>query len=382
MKPRFTLDGSESLERRLAALCQEIGSGVRMLVPQPALEGLLLGGGYGRGEGGVLRGPTGDLPYNDLEFYVLIRGLAPVVERRYRGPLHELGERLSPAAGLEVEFKVLTRAKLRNSGPSMFYYDLLAGHRWVIGDPPLLAGCEHLLDPQKIPAHEATRLLMNRCSGLLFSRERFARAEFTPEDADFIGRNLAKIRLALGDVWLTAQGRYHWSCRERHQRLSTPGAEAPPAWLESVRREHAAGVEFKLHPLRSNESREILYRQWQQLTELARQVWLWLEARRLGQPFPSTRAYATSPLDLCPETSAGRNRLINARSFGVGALFRPSSSRYPRQRLFRSLAWLLWEPDPTNDPEVIRQVGVELGTSARDLPGLVSAYQRLWHRFN
>ena len=39
------------------------------------------------------------------------------------------------------------------------------------------------------------------------------------DDADFVGRNLAKDQLAFGDVLLTAHGQYHWSCQERHRRL-------------------------------------------------------------------------------------------------------------------------------------------------------------------
>ena len=71
---RFTLDGDDALELHLAQTCARVLSGIRGLIPTAKLEAVLLGGGYGRGEGGVLRGPTGDRPYNDLEFYVAITG--------------------------------------------------------------------------------------------------------------------------------------------------------------------------------------------------------------------------------------------------------------------------------------------------------------------
>lgn len=115
MSSRFTVDGSAALEGHLAAVCERVIEGVRACLPRHRLEGLVLGGGYGRGEGGVWRTPEGDRPYNDLEFYVLARGQAFLVERRFRAALQALGEALSPAAGLEVEFKVLTCAKLRRS---------------------------------------------------------------------------------------------------------------------------------------------------------------------------------------------------------------------------------------------------------------------------
>src|SRR5439155_19762094 len=66
-RPRFTADGSPELEAHLARTCDKIAAGLRGLLPRRKLEAVLLGGGYGRGEGGVLRTPAGDRPYNDLE---------------------------------------------------------------------------------------------------------------------------------------------------------------------------------------------------------------------------------------------------------------------------------------------------------------------------
>src|SRR5207253_2635801 len=82
------------------------------LSPGRRLAGLLLGGGHGRGEGGVLKTGAGDHPYNDLELYVFLRGNNFLNERRYHAAFDELGRQLSPVAGVEVEFKVLSLPKL------------------------------------------------------------------------------------------------------------------------------------------------------------------------------------------------------------------------------------------------------------------------------
>jgi len=375
---RFTLDGSAALEAHLQRTCDEVLSGVRTLIPAGKLDGLLLGGGYGRGEGGVLRTSAGDQPYNDLEFYVFLRGNAVLSERQFRQPLHELGEKLSPAAGLEVEFKVLTLDKLRNSAPSMFYYDLVMGHYWQAGDDALLAGCEPHREATKIPLHEATRLLMNRCSGLLFSLERLSRETFTSDDADFVGRNLAKAQLAFGDVLLTAHGQYHWSCQERHQRLEQLNFSSIP-WAVPLKSQHRAGVEFKLHPTRSAETQTALAARHQELSALGEKLWLWLESKRLGQTFTSAREYAFSSLNKCPETSSLRNRLVNFRAFGAAGL---ACGRYPRERLLQSLPLLLWEKKSLSDPALLGAFQSNLRTAATDLSGAVKAYNAIWGRFN
>lgn len=377
---RFTPHGSAALEAHLARVCADVRDGVRALIPERELLGLTLGGGYGRGEGGVLRTPEGERPYNDLEFYVLVPGSGLWAERRYRHALHDLGERLSPSAGLEVEFKVLGLGRLRRRAPGMFFYDLVVGHRWVVGDESLFDGCDAHRDPARIPLAEATRLVMNRGSGLLFAAERLQRPEFGPDDADFVGRNLAKAQLALGDAFLTAQGRYHWSCRERHSRLAgwNPG-ELPggPALVQH----HAAGVAFKFDPVRSTASRDDLRARHQEIVDLAGLVWCWLEGRRLGRTYSSPAAYAVSPEDKCPETSPWRNRLINARAFGAGAAFRAEGGRYPRERLLRSLGRLLWDPSCVGDPARRATLQTWLRTDAQDFAGLVRAYQGLWSRF-
>lgn len=372
MSERFTIDGIDALEAHLAATCEKVLTGIKSLVPAAKLDGIALGGGYGRGEGGVLKNSAGDQPYNDLEFFVFISGNAILAERKFRNPLHELGESLSPDAGLEVEFKVLTLEKLRRSAPSMFYYDLVAGHRWIFGDDSLFAGCEHHRDAAKIPLHEATRLLMNRCSGLLYSAERLARKDFGEAEADFVGRNLAKAQLAFGDVLLAAHGQYHWSCRERHARLAKLSAVGNLP-LDKFIQLHASGVEFKLHPTRSTESRGVLSVRHAELSKLGKKLWLWLESKRLGTKFVSPHNYAFTGQNLCAETSALRNRLVNLRAFGAGGL---ACARYPRERLLRSLSLLLWERNE------FAKVRSELRTSSTDFVGLVSAYENLWRRFN
>src|SRR5262245_28644222 len=100
---RFTLDGSKSLERHIASLCQNALDLVEGCAP--GLEGLVLGGGYGRGEGGVLRTDTGDQPYNDLDFYVFLSGHPWLSGKRYVRRLRHAAEELTSLAGIEVEFK-------------------------------------------------------------------------------------------------------------------------------------------------------------------------------------------------------------------------------------------------------------------------------------
>jgi hypothetical protein len=380
--PRFTLDGNAELESRLAGTCDAVLAGIRGLIPPRRLEAVLLGGGYGRREGGVMQTGEGERPYNDLEFYVCLRGNRHLNERRHHLPLEVLGEILTPRAGVEVEFKIISLAELRRSRISMFSYDLLLGHRWLLGNGGLLFGCTHHRIAEDIPPAEATRLLMNRCSGLLFAQERLERDEFTGADADFVQRNLAKAELAFGDAVLTTFGQYHWSCQERHRRLQRLAPAEPPAWLDEVRTRHAAGLKFKLHPERSAASREALRASHAAVAALGLQVWLWQERGRLGAPFASAGAYAESKVNKCPETRRARNLLVNLKLAGLRSLFQSDPFRHPRERALHALCSLLWEraarpPPPRRDPP-----GAALGPPPAPFSDQVSSYRALWQRVN
>jgi hypothetical protein len=378
---RFTLDGDAALEANLAAICEQVRAGVERVVPRRRLEGILLGGGYGRGEGGVLATPAGDRPYNDLEFYVLVRGFTVWNDRRYRARLGELAHTLSESAGIEVEFKVISAADLRRNPVTMFSYDLVSGHRQLGGRDHLLTGCEHHGRAGEIPLAEATRLLLNRCTGLLLARQRLERHPFTPDDGDFVERNLAKAKLALGDAVLTAFGQYHWSCRERTRRLDLLSTGNDLPWSDSVHAAHAVGMNFKLRPYRSDRTAVGLEMDLVQILPLAREVWLWLESRRLGIDFESPVGYALHPATKCPGTSPLHNWLATARRMRGRELASRRAFRYPRERLLRALPVLLWQKGMLADSRVRQSLQRELGTRAEDEAGLVAAYLRLWEYF-
>ena len=379
---RFTLDGDDALEAHLAQTCARVLSGLRGMIPAAKLEAVFLGGGYGRGEGGVLRGPAGDRPYNDFEFYVAIAGNRHLNEFRYHHRLEVLGEILTHLADAEVEFKITSRAEQAANPVSMFSYDLIMGHRllWSRPDAPALAGCDHHRSSESIPEAEATRLLMNRGTGLLLARVELERATFTPAAADFVRRNIAKAQLACGDALLTAFGRYHWSCRERHHRLEQLAASPPWPWLDAVIRHHRIGVEFKLHPVSDNSSPDMLRALHAELTTLTWHCWQCVESRRLDRAFPSARAYAADPVNKCPGTGLIRNFALNLRANGGRYRARPNPWRHPRQRVLHALALLLWEPAALTDPALRDQLASELALHPAPPSDWLAAYRALWAR--
>lgn len=144
--------------------------------------------------------------------------------------------------------------------------------------------------------------------------------EFGPEDADFCARNLAKAWLAMGDAVLAAAGHYHWSCRERHERLQILAGEQPQGLVPDLLSRHREGVRFKLRPAKTLLEREDLETRLAETTELMWRTWRLVEEKRLGVELPDALAYATLDHDLCPQHSWVKNMVLSFQHLGGGAL--------------------------------------------------------------
>jgi hypothetical protein len=361
-------DLRERLDRYLAGLGERLGkaefAGQVMF--------LLLAGGYGRGEGGIFEEGGRRSLYNDLEFYLVLGGgNQERAARRWCEEESHTGER---ETGIEVEFKILYLRALGNAEPSMFYYDLLAAHWLVFGDAALVASLpDRLRDGAKIPAHEATRLLFNRGSGLFYSRY-LMEEEGGKGDLTFVERNHAKARLAFADAVLALNGGYVWSCRTRHERLAGELARRP-ANFEQLVAWHETAVEFKFHPRHEGVGIEILIERQRSLEAAWSDLFLWVESTRLAREFRSAGEYGSYNGRLFPEFPIMRNLALHARDRlrrgkGPGAW-----ADYPRAPLQRALALLL-QGDWKRAAEVL---GLGLNASRREI---YEVYRRWWAFYN
>ena len=211
----FTAARDAAADAALRAALPEIVAAVRGCA-LPGFAGLVLGGGYGRGEGGAT---AAHRLYNDLDLFVFLD--AP------EAAFPSFAQRLAPVAaaftarlGVDVDFTLRTASRLRRDGRRLMVQELLRGH--VALDPADfdLAAWSGVRPraAADLPAGEAARLIMNRGMGLEFARRRLA-ANGGRADA-FVLRNLNKAVLGAGDARLIAEGRYAWRLDAREAALA------------------------------------------------------------------------------------------------------------------------------------------------------------------
>lgn len=295
---------------------------------------LVLGGGYARGEGGVLRGPDGsEKPYNDLDFTTVVRRKDKGIAAR----LAPISHRFEEVLGIDVDFsRPLTEEDIRQWPHWLMWTDMLAAHRVLSGPqdilrrnaPPALRG--------QPPLIEATRLLLNRGAGLLWAL-RIARGVEEARDPDFVRRNLRKCELAVGDAALLANRRHQTLYRGRDRILESVLADDPDAARYADLHAYREALAFRLEPGLPPDPQpgedEILL-----LAERWTAALLAVESRRAGRAFTTTREYCAWDGLREPELHRpilrAKNAVLNLR---LGA----ASLRYPRERLYRQLPMLL-----------------------------------------
>lgn len=280
----FTLARDERvnaiISSALAALAAECAASVEC----ENLEFLVLGGGYGRGEGGVLVDSNGSVrPYNDLDFFVISKDSDPEKNAALDRFFEALAAKLSPKLEVDVDF-----SKARSSDYVASHLNVLMWREMVLG-ATLTVGDSAMFEKKfglskdakteakkvKVPPAEFAKMIFNRFAGLLFARRRlFEKKELSLQDKDFICRNINKAVLAVGDAYLASLGIYELHSFDRLSRLNELDKRPD---VENLAAMYARAFEFKKYP-KLNKSREEIEADFSEALNLAERALRRLES--------------------------------------------------------------------------------------------------------
>ena len=198
---------------------------------------VVLGGSYGRGDGGVRQDKGNGILYNDLDFFVFSRRKnAAGVE-----VLKELAGKYEHELKVDVDFSaVMTVKDMKKNAKRLMMQELKRGYHLVAG-VDLLEQYLPELPAKQLPFSEACRLLLNRGLGLLLAGEKISD---NSDDTDFILRNIYKAILGAGDAMLIAKNIYRWKIADRLELIEN--SDMPEIYKELYRE----AVEFKRAPHR------------------------------------------------------------------------------------------------------------------------------------
>ena len=238
----YVAGDAPAMDRRVSEAIKAIGGEIDSL-RVPRLQGVVLGGGYGRGEGGCI----GAALSNDLDCFAVTEEGASASEIAVLvAALEPVSRRWTERLGVDVDFTVRTPWRLRHDQVRLMIQELIHGYFDVAGKKgaEMFKGIE-VRPPSAFPWSEAVRLLVNRGVGLLLAHERMS-AETTNDQratSNFILRNINKCILGAGDARLIARGGYLWKAEERAAALGEPLYSAAVAWKFRPRKESVCSWE-------------------------------------------------------------------------------------------------------------------------------------------
>jgi len=380
---RYTLDGPEEVEARIAHDQARVAAEIAALVPGDRLHALVLAGGYGGGEGGYQREGTRVVPYNDYDYFIVARGLTMLERRRLTYDLQEPGRRLGAEFGIEVDFAVLESEKLSRLPACLMFSELKCRHRVLLGDPRALDAIE-VPAPGNLPLAEFSRMMLNRGALLLMNAQALLDVGGVKmRGSEQFLRYFSKGLLAAGDARLAVAGRYHPSVAERTRRLHAL------SWLGDSRERFLQLYDFAVQIKQGGTDGRVLGPgEPQRLHRLAVHEWLeayrLLEAARLGRAPTSWQAYAS------PAVSKGQDGrhwwsplhhaalALTARPGRRGTLNPQRLLRHPRERLMSALPLLLEPGTPAQN----RLAAEALGAEARSAWSNLAEYFLFdWRRY-
>jgi hypothetical protein len=379
---RYTLDGDDAVEARIARDQTLIADAVTDAVDRSHFVALVMMGGYGRAEGGYVMTADGPAPYNDYDYFVVVRHAARGVRAKIQARLQQVAHDMEHRVGVEVDFALLREERLARAEHSLMNTEMRWGHRVVAGQADVLLAMPPM-SFDTLPPGEITRLMLNRGTLLLMNQQRLKQGGLDAAAREVFFKYLFKAVLACGDARLALARRYHPSYPVKLQRLEAAAGGIQAAGLQDFDQFLALyrlAYRHKFHPDYAEFANEA-QGDWQ-----ARVLRIWLttlrafEIHRLGSAFANWTAYCRCDVGKGQGGGVMRNLAVNARDFGPAELLRrPGRSvRYPRERLIAALPMLLSEFGSLLDPCTASALAVPPKTR---WTSAVETYLGLWRKY-
>lgn len=333
----------------------------------PYVQAILLTGGFGRGEGAVVKENGSYRPINDYDIVIVTKRAIP-------------GELLATLDGLRKRLDVQVHVKqvdllLANQftfmlpSPTIKRYEISNGHNVFYGS---LRHKIQSIPARWVPLSEGTKYFRNRCGGLLVARLLLDGCGVFSESQrlELAALEVNKAFLVLGDAYLIENHVYHFSYRRRKQIFMERYESYDSA--REVADLYIRACEEKLEPHFKGLSRKNISRDWFTAAEYLERMFLRFEGKRFNTHFNAIDDYREYQL---PNFSGIRGVLSSFASL----LNREDS---PGTASMRTAAFLLLrayrEPKVDSFAKVAKMLGLDFSPEL-SWADLTKKFLLCWH---
>lgn len=377
----YTKDGSDEFHRRIDADMETVKNAVLKIIPEQYLVSILLGGGYGRGEGGVFIRDGKEYLFNDYDFFIFIKNISAWKIKKYQTQLKIISHELGLEMGIDVDFSpLLTLNTVKNAPFWLIWYELKYGHHVIWGREKVLRYLPSFKHTE-VPLFEGLKLLLNRGTGLLLCRDKFD-GELSTEDKEFIVRNIYKALMAIGDVYLMIKHDYYFSYSERLERIEKyemDGIISKYGFMQ----DYKEAIRYKFLPYDPNLDKQALIDWYQKIMVKFKVMYYYAFSKYLHHLIPDVRTYRAlienSDLEVGENIQLIKNLYYNL-FFHKGKHFRWNwYRRYPRYQLFFTFPYLAFKISQPIPEEVYTILGLTIENTPQDL---MNKYLHTWYKHN
>lgn len=307
LAPIFTHSADNGAETLIREMLANIAKVIQGCVPANALRALILLGGYGKGEGGLILKNSEYYPHNNFDLLLVLSSQAKDSVREVTARVKVNVLKLAQQMGIGIDISIMSEDRVRNMPTRVFSYDMKEGHRTLLGDEKFIPSIDR--EMKDIPGWDVRNLMVNRGSLLLINRLCIERMSDIGEDEislkKLIIKHTMKAIIGYGDALLYFNGRYHWSYREKYRRILQLGSAHQP-----LVRLYQDAINFRFTP-RYDHYLKLDVRAWQgQVLRVLEHVHLACERTRLNNQSLTWDAYLREALSsLSHEQGYGGRRI-------------------------------------------------------------------------
>ncbi|MEM7247413.1 MAG: hypothetical protein AAF533_18885 [Acidobacteriota bacterium] len=376
---RFTLRGGPELEDRLHDAEATLAARLGEALDPDEHDGVLMIGGYGRGEGGVERRDGQEHPHNNLDLLVLVEeppGRTEEIRQRATAAVQPVVEEI----GIGIDVGAIAVSALRRAPCHVMWHDMRLGHRVVLGPAKVLGDLEHLTADRLLTSDVLT-LLVNRGTLILINDLLLAQGEPDEHGRRTVIKHAVKAIIGYGDALLHSLDRYHWSYAEKQRRMAA-ATEIP----EDFRATYDEAAEFRFEPSYERFAGRDLAAWMDELRTQVQPLHLRFESWRLGETLESWEGYAERAARSAllgeidgPKALARRvwrftrSDPAPSGSLGFKLGFRAAGERGRLAFLFPAASYA-----PADAPGYLAQAREALGVSGDDPDDLRRSYLARW----
>ncbi|MFT5662456.1 MAG: hypothetical protein ACI9TV_003113 [Sulfurimonas sp.] len=213
---QLTYYNNKEAEKFLHKVLESISSVFKDVFYEGQTVALILIGGYGRGEGGIVLEHGIYHPHNNLDLLYIHHDY---INPSKKALVNTLLQVVSKKFNIGIDMSMITKQKLMKLNGLVITYDMRYGHKTLLGNSDFLKNCESF-SLYNIDPIDMRQLLVNRGTLLLINRLLLCKDTLSTEERKLIIKHTMKAIIGYGDALLYFNDLYHWSYAQKQSNMA------------------------------------------------------------------------------------------------------------------------------------------------------------------